>query len=362
MSGGLVFFTGFPGFIGKRLVARLLADDPDVRVAALVEARMAEAARSAASSLPGGDRVEVLVGDIADLRLGLSGEDYDRLTREATSAHHLAAIYNLAVPLEVAQRVNVDGTGNVLDLCERCERLERLNYVSTAYVAGMRTGVVYEHELVLGQAHKNHYESTKFQAELWVRERMHRVPTTIYRPAIVVGDSMTGETQKFDGPYYILRTIARAGGGPLATFGRAQAPFNVVPVDFIVDAIATVARDPLAVGETLHLVDPEPMTAAELFRVLAREYAGREPTFRVPPRLVESSLRFDAVRKQFGGAPYESIQYLNHAVRFDTRRADEVLGRNGLRCPRFDDYAANIVRFFREHETDEALIPAGAVL
>jgi thioester reductase-like protein len=362
MAGGLVFFTGFPGFIGKRLVERLLADDPELRVAALVEVRMAATAREAAGQLPGGERIEVLTGDIGDRRLGLADADYERLTAEVTSAYHLAAIYNLAVPLEVAQRVNVEGTGNVLELCVRAERLERLNYVSTAYVAGLRTGVVYEHELVMGQRHKNHYESTKFQAEVWVRNWMDSVPTTVYRPAIVVGDSKTGETQKFDGPYYVLRTIARAGAGPLAQFGRSAAPFNVVPVDFIVDAMAAVAADPRAVGETLHLVDPEPITAADLFGALAREYAGREPSFRVPSRLVESSLRFDAVRKQFGGAPFESIQYLNHAVRFDTRRADEVLSRNGLRCPRFEEYVGTMVRFFREHERDQALTPAGAVL
>src|SRR3712207_1266019 len=105
---------------------------------------------------------------------------------------------------------------------------------------------------------------------------MDKVPTTVYRPAIVVGDSKTGETQKFDGPYYILRTISRMGSAPLATFGRSEAPFNVVPVDFIVDAIAAVSRDKDAVGETLHLVDPEPVSAAELFQSLAREYAGRE--------------------------------------------------------------------------------------
>ena len=102
----------------------------------------------------------------------------------------------------------------MLELCAACERLERLNYVSTAYVAGVRKGVVYEHELALGQAFKNHYESTKFQAEVWVRDAMDDVPTTIYRPAIVVGDSRTGETQKFDGPYYMLRVISlRRGAG-----------------------------------------------------------------------------------------------------------------------------------------------------
>src|SRR5436305_5840841 len=185
------------------------------------------------------ERLEIVAGDITERRLGLDDATWERLAAEITHVFHLAAIYDLAVPLEVAQRVNVDGTGNVLELCARCQQLERLNYVSTAYVAGDRHGVVYEHELGLGQGFKNHYESTKFQAELWVRTRMRDIPTTIYRPAIVVGDSRTGETEKFDGPYYMLRTIARAAGyhGPIPQLGSDQSPFNVVPVDFTVSAI-----------------------------------------------------------------------------------------------------------------------------
>jgi thioester reductase-like protein len=351
------FVTGFPGFIARRLVRRLLADEPELRVTALVEARMADAASACAREIDG-ERIELLTGDIADRRLGLADDDYRRLANDVTTVHHLAAIYNLAVPLEIAQRVNVDGTGNVLDLCLAADRLEGLHYVSTAYVAGVRTGVVYEHELSLGQRFKNHYESTKFQAEVWVRELMDRVPTTIYRPAIVVGDSRTGETQKFDGPYYMLRAISRTArmNAPIAQFGRAGAAFNVVPVDFVVDAIAAIARDPAA-GDTLHLVDPEPLTASELTILLAREYAGREPSLRLPAKLVESSLRLKPVRDLFEGAPSESIRYLNHPVRFDTRRAEEVLARHDLRCPRFPEYVQPIVQFFRDHEDDPARRP-----
>jgi thioester reductase-like protein len=359
---GLAFFTGFPGFIGKRLVTRLLADDPELRIVALVEESMVDRARSAAGDIAGGDRIEVLQGDIGERSLGISSEDRERLQAETTVAYHLAAIYNLAVPLEIARRVNVEGTGNVLELCAGCERLERLNYVSTAYVAGERHGSVYEHELSLGQGFKNHYESTKFQAELWVRELMDRVPTTVYRPAIVVGDSKTGETQKFDGPYYLLRTIAVAVARhtPIPQFGAAAAPFNVVPVDFVVDALANVATEPTALGETLHLVDPDPITARELLTALSREYAGKEPAYKVPPRLVESSLRFKAVRELFSGAPQESIRYLNHEVHFDTRRADTLLERAGLRCPRFEEYVGQMVKFFREHEDDEQFVPPPA--
>jgi len=357
---GLALFTGFPGFIGRRLVARLLADDPKLRIVALVEQRMVDAAREAAASLDAGDRVEVLPGDIVDRRLGLSDDDYQRLQSGITRAFHLAAIYNLAVPLEMAQRVNVDGTGNVLELCASAKKLERLEHVSTAYVAGVRTGVVYEHELVMGQDFKNHYESTKFQAELWVRQLMDRVPATIYRPAIVVGDSHTGETQKFDGPYYMLRSIALSAqrNMPIAQFGRSEAPFNCVPVDFIVDAMAVGITDAGITGRTLHLVDPDPVTAREVFDILAREYAGRGPAYRVPPRMVETALRMPAVRDAFGGAPGEGIRYLNHPVRFDTRNADDFLARHGLHVPSIHEYAPAMVRFFREHEHDEAYVPA----
>ncbi len=339
--------TGFPGFIGRRLVRTLLDEHDDLQIVALVEPRMAATARELA-----GERVEILEGDISRRRLGLSDYDWERLTEAVTHVFHLAAIYDLAVPVDVAQRVNVDGTGNVLDLCLQAERLERLAYVSTAYVAGKRHGVVYEHELVMGQEFKNHYESTKFQAEVWVREAMDRVPTTILRPAIVVGDSQTGETEKFDGPYYILRTIARAEkmGRPVAQFGSSEAPFNVVPVDFVVAAIAATAFMPEAEGETLHLVDPEPLQTAQLVTKLSKVYAGRKPQGRVPPSLVGFSLRSKRVREFFGGTPRESIAYLNHAVAFDTRRAVELLGPLGLKPPRFNQYVGAMVDYFKANE------------
>src|SRR5918999_3275847 len=350
---GQVLLTGYPGFIGRRLADRLAG--AGARVTALVEPRMAAAARGAS-----GGRIEVIEGDISRRRLGLPDADWERLTAEVRHVFHLAAVYDLSVPLELAQRVNVDGTGNVLELCMACDRLERLNYVSTAYVAGVRKGVVYEHELTLGQDFKNHYESTKFQAEVWVRQELGRVPTTIYRPAIVVGDSRTGDTQKFDGPYFMLRVISfcERHGLPIPQFGRSNAPFNVVPVDFVVDAMLAGASEPAAVGQTFHLVDPEPVTAVELLRSLSEAYAGRAPSYRLPPQVVANSLRVPAVRAMFGGAPRESIRYLNHPVRFDVGRAAEVLGGDaGLRVPRFPEYAPALVDFFREHEDDPRLAP-----
>ena len=349
--------TGFPGFIGRRLAASLLQRDSEARIVAVVEGRMMEPARRAAAEIDA-ERIELLTGDISQRRLGLGEDDYGRLAAEVAIVHHLAAIYDLAVPEEIAQRVNVEGTGNVLDLCRDAENLRRLNYVSTAYVAGTRTGVAYEHELNLGQGFKNHYESTKFQAEVWVREMIDRIPTTIFRPAIVVGDSKTGETQKFDGPYYVLRFIAAslARHMPIANIGRGSTPFNVVPVDFIVDAMAEMGDLDAAVGETVHLCDPEPLSSTEMVAVLSELYANRKPAYRMPPRGVMAALRFKPVRDLYGGTPAESVRYLNHPVRYDTRRATELLAASGLRCPRFGEYAPAMVDFFRRHEDDPAFV------
>ncbi|MEJ7790059.1 MAG: SDR family oxidoreductase [Thermoleophilaceae bacterium] len=354
----LDLITGFPGFIGRLLVARLLEEEPDLTVVAIVETRMLDAAREAAAEI-GGERIEVVQGDISGRKLGLSDSDHERIVSEVRRVYHLAAIYDLAVPIELAQRVNVDGTGNVLELCAAAENLERLAYISTAYVAGRRHGVVYEHELVMGQGFKNHYESTKFQAEVWARRYMDRVPTTILRPAIVVGDSRTGETQKFDGPYYLLKAVSRAkkAGQPLVHFGRANSPFNVVPVDYVVEAIATAAAAPETLGETLHLVDPEPLSGGELLTALAQHYGGPVPKGRIPPAVAEFALRLPPVRQRFGGTPRESIAYLNHPVVFDMRRCVDLLGARGLTPPKFTDYVEPMVSFFREHEDDPAFAP-----
>ncbi len=350
--------TGFPGFIGARLIGRLLEDDPDLRVVALVEPRMSDRARTAAAGIS--SRISVEPGDITDPRLGLTPGRYAELTASVTAVMHLAAIYDLAVPMALAEAVNVQGTQHIIDFCRACERLERHDYVSTAYVAGQRSGRVYESELAAGQTFKNHYESTKFAAEVLVRASMDTIPSVIYRPAIVVGDSRTGETQKFDGPYYILRFIERSlrRPGPLLQIASEAASFNVVPVDFVVDAIAATSRDDRALGETLHLVDPEPVAAAELMRLLAQAYAGRTPTLRLPPGLVEKTRANRHLRRFLAAdTPRESLVYLNHPVSFDTARATEILARHGLQCPRFPEYVGTLVDFFRAHEDDPSFMP-----
>ena len=132
-----------------------------------------------------------------------------------------------------------------------------------------------------------------------------------------------------------------------------------MPVDFVIDALVAGSRDAASVGETFHLVDPDPLTARELLRLMSREYAGREPDYRVPSGIVRESLRIKPLRRFLGNTPRESIRYLNHQVRFDTRRAGDMLERQGLRCPHFDEYVGAIVDFFRRHETDAAFFGEG---
>jgi thioester reductase-like protein len=352
--------TGFPGFIGTRLVARLLKDDAELRIAALVEPQMADRARDVAAGLPGGDRIEIVEGDIADPKLGLSADRYVELAGDVSDVFHLAAIYNLAVGEEIARRVNVDGTRHVIAFCEACTDLRRHNYVSTCYVAGLRTGLARESELNEGQQFKNFYESTKYAAEVEVRASMDHVPTTVFRPGIVVGDSRTGETQKFDGPYFILRAISSFSryGLPLVKMGSADAPFNAVPVDFIVDALAVGSKLPETEGQTLQLVDPQPLSAASLVELLSQTYAGRPP--RIPTWLpsLQIALSLPPVRALIGGVPPESLRYLNHSVLYDGTNTAELLGPHGVSCPPFSSYVGPFVDFFRRHEHDSAYAPA----
>jgi uncharacterized protein YbjT (DUF2867 family) len=146
-------------------------------------------------------------------------------------------------------------------------------------------------------------------------------------------------------------TSLRARHLPLPQMGT-DAPFNVVPVDLVVEGIAQVSSDPDSVGETLHLVDPRPVSSRELVDALAEEYAGRRPKLRMPPAAADPSLRLGAMRSALGGIPRESFIYLTHEVHFSTRRAEVLLERHGIRCPRFRDYLPTLVRFYREHEDD----------
>ncbi len=255
-----LFFTGYPGFLGSELLPRLLRRDPQATALCLVQPKFAALARERARPL--GDRVRFVEGDIT--------APVDAPAHDVTEIYHLAAIYDLSVSRELGMRVNVDGTRHVLDFAERCRALRRVQYVSTCYVSGRFDGLFGEDDLDRGQTFNNFYEETKFLAEVEVRRR--GLPATIYRPSVVVGDSATGATQKFDGPYYVMRWLLRQPRiALLPVVGRpSRYRFNVVPRDFIVEALETLSARDDAIGRTFQLADPEPLTVDETIDAVAR--------------------------------------------------------------------------------------------
>lgn len=356
-----VLLTGFPGFIGRRLLSELAAINTRDRYVLLVQDRMVEAAEamleSVSETIRGfNERWEIVVGDIAHRTLGLERPDYDALAARVQRVWHLAAVYDLAVEEQLAYRVNVVGTANILDFCEACgEDFDRLNYVSTCYVSGNREGLIREVELDEGQSFKNHYESTKFWAEVEVQRRMDKIPTTIFRPGIVVGDSRTGETAKYDGPYTIMRLIMRLPGPvPVLNIGKGDALVNIVPVDFAVSAMATISQQPQAAGEVFQIADPNPMRARDLVSLIL-DTLGKAPSVgQVPSFLVQTALRVSPLRNLLE-IPPEAVSYFNHHARYDVQNTLDALEDTPLRCPHISTYLDVLLNYLERHPTKPGL-------
>lgn len=349
-----IFMTGFPGFIAQRLVDRLLDRDPEATFTMLIEDRMRGVADATIKGMerdhPGFiESTTVLTGDICKQRLGLLKEVYDPLAAETTHVWHLAAVYDLAVSQTLAHQVNVMGTANLLDFCDACSNLARLDYVSTCYVSGDRRGVVLESELLKDQGFKNHYESSKCWAEVEVRRRMYRLPVTIHRPAIVVGDSRTGETDKYDGPYFLIALFSRLPAWvPMVHFGGGAALMNLVPVDFLVDAMAEIWTQEKALAKTVHLADPYPHSAREVMESISRALGVLKPVAAIPPGMAEGVLGVGLLRKLIK-IPRQSVVYLNHEVTFDTANQRRLLAGTGISCPDLMTYLPAMVEFVKGH-------------
>jgi thioester reductase-like protein len=345
-----ILFTGFPGFIGERLLPRLLAARRDAAAVCVVQARFAAAAVASRAAIearhPGcAGRIELVDGDITRERVGLA--DPGPIAARIVEAWHLAALYDLAVTRESGMAVNVQGTRNVLQLLGSARGLRRLHHVSTAYVSGDATGTFRETDLDVGQGFNNHYEETKFLAEIDVAGS--GLPVTIHRPAIVVGDSRTGETGKFDGPYFTLSAMERIPSpGLFVTVGRGRNPANLVPVDFVVDALVALSGLPGAAGKTYHLTDPAPLPALEVGRLLARELGKRFAFVPVPLRVARAAFGPPAVQRWLG-MPVEALDYFDHDCRYDTTLASADLAPLGVACPPFASYVEPMVAFYRTH-------------
>ena len=350
-----MLMTGFPGFLGARLLPKLLARAPEARAVCLVQSRFATLAEQRVAQLVSADgsldgRIQLVAGDITATDLGL--EDGASLAASVTEVWHLAAVYDLTVSREVGMRVNVGGTGNVLRFAGRCPGLRRHHYVSTCYVSGRHAGVFRESDLDIGQRFNNFYEETKFLAEVEVAAaRDGGMPTTVYRPAIVVGDSRTGETQKFDGPYFLLQWLLRQPQRALVPVvgDPTMVRFNMVPSDFVIDGIEVLSAHEDSLGMTYALADPRPLTVDELLTEMCRAADRTGVRVRLPRRTTEVLLRRVGPLRRFVGIPPEAVEYFVHPTHYDTTNADRDLRGSGIACPPVADYLENLVAYMRAH-------------
>jgi thioester reductase-like protein len=351
---GTIFFTGFPGFLGVELLPRVLARSPDDRALCLVQSKFAAVARHRVASLTGAQpdlagRIELVEGDVTAPGLGLS--DPAGTAASITELWHLAAVYDLAVIREVGVRINVAGTRHVLDLAEQAPQLNRFQYVSTCYVSGRWAGPFSEDDLDVGQEFNNSYEETKFLAEADVaRRRRDGLPTTVYRPSVVVGDAATGATQKYDGPYFALQWLLRqpriallpAVGDPTAV------RFNLVPRNFVVDAISYLSGLDRSLNKVYQLADPHPLTVDELYRAMATATGRRIIRLPLTRRLAKFAVEHVPGVERLMRIPSPSIDYLTHPTHYLTANQADLDG-SGIVCPRVPTYLPTLVEFMRRH-------------
>jgi thioester reductase-like protein len=350
LPGDVTLVTGFPSFTARRLARRLVESDSREQVQLLMRAKFRPQAEAFLDELPAAQkrRIKLLEGDVCDMDLGLSGAEYKALCEEITAIHHTAAIYYLGTKRDVVEKVNVGGTRTLLELAGDCTRLRRFTHWSTAEVSGSRSGVILEEELDTGQRFRNVYEETKFRAERLVRDAARRLPVTVLRPGVIVGDSQTGEIDKFDGPYYLLVLIVSS---PLDVHlplpGRGSAPLNLVPIDFVVDAAVTLSRDPRAAGGTFHLTDPCPFSARTVYELAAQRADKKPPRGVIPATLAKALLKAPGLER-LARAPLAFLEAFNHLALYNCRHTVALLDGTGVRCPPFDSYVDNLVRFVRE--------------
>ncbi len=348
--------TGFPGFLGSALLPRILARREGEQAVCLVQEHWTGLAVERLSEIEAAHphtvgRISLVEGDITVPGLGVAGVDRARLA-DVSEVWHLAAVYDLAVPESVARRVNVEGTGNVVHFCQEHPDLRRLQYVSTCYVSGDYAGEFPEDEVDLGQGFLNHYESTKFEAEVLVRRAIKAgLPATIYRPGIVVGDSRTGETQKYDGPYMYATYMSRIPGVALipgvGDFDVVRA--GLVPRDYVVDAMDVLSVSDASIGRTYALTDPNPPTTGEVVQILA-DYVGRKPIkVPLPLGLTRAVVAHVPGLEKLLGLPAEALDYLAAETTYSTANAVRDLAGTGVECPPFASYAERLLDYMVAH-------------
>jgi thioester reductase-like protein len=351
--------TGATGLIGRHFVRRLLADPELERIWLVVRAGSQDKLAKLVRTWPAPQRVTTVVGDVSQPGLGISERELTTLRGRVDNIVHLAALYDVTADDEESIAANVDGTRHVIELAEDIEA-SCLHHVSSVAVAGDYQGTFTEEMFDVGQRLVTPYHQTKFESERLVREQ-ETVPWRVYRPAVVVGHSVTGEMDKVDGPYYFFPALSRLAALPsVPVLAPDIGDTNIVPVDYVADALARLVNTPGLDNQTFHLVNPEPQSAKDVYNAFARAAGAPPISFELDERLSKPlvslakfseyvpgfTLARDAVLDRLGIPPVvlSALTFESTFSSTETRRH-----LDGLKVPDLDDYADVLWRYWREH-------------
>jgi len=358
------FITGATGFIGRRLVRKILERRGAVVYFLVRDASPEKLASFYAVWGVDAKRAIPIVGDIAKPGLGLRAADRKRLDGKIRHVFHLAAIYDLKAGAEEQVTVNVQGTRHVVEFANAIGA-GCLNHVSSIAAAGLYEGVFREDMFEEAESLDHPYYATKHESEGIVR-RESKVPFRIYRPGLVVGDSRTGEMDKIDGPYYFFKLIQRMRQivpSWMPTIGIEGGRINIVPVDFVVAALDHIAHARGLDGGCFHLVDPEPMRVGDVLNAFAKAAHAPLMSIRVnaalvgfiPKSVTKGLMALTPVRRVRNavmkdlGLPPDVLQFVNYPTRFDCRETLKALEGSGIACPRLEDYAWVLWDYWERH-------------
>ena len=358
------FVTGATGFIGKRLVKKLLE-----RKGSVVHFLIRPSSESKVADLRefwgvSAARVVPVFGDLTAKKLGVSADDIKALKGQIDHFYHLAAVYDLEADAESQIAVNIDGTRNTVELAKAIGA-KHFHHVSSIAAAGLYEGVFREDMFDEAENIEHPYFMTKHESEKIVRTEC-KVPWSVYRPALVVGDSRTGEMDKIDGPYYFFKLIQRMRQilPPwMPSVGLEGGRINIVPVDFVVDALDHISHHKRASGQCFHLVDPMGYRVGDVLDILSR--AAHAPKMNlfinaalmgfIPKSVKKGLMALAPVRRVYRaimqdlGLPEDMMNFVNYPTRFDCRDTLAALKGSGIECPNLKDYAWRLWDYWERH-------------